>query len=110
MPLLDSLTQLTGIDTTLVVAGTREELLQKCCDALEAAPRFSVVNVSEDQFQVEATYRRPPVWGKLVVTLFPEGTDSTRISARITLLPNLFTLIFAPQQRILGRFTRALGQ
>jgi len=110
MPLLDSLTQLTGIDTTLVVAGTREELLQKCCDALEAAPRFSVVNVSEDQFQVEATYRRPPVWGKLVVTLLPEGTDSTRISARITLLPNLFTLIFAPQQRILGRFTRALGQ
>jgi hypothetical protein len=110
MPPLDSLTQLTGLDTTLVVAGVRDELLQKCCDVLEAAPGFSVVNVSEDQFQVEAKYRRPPVWGKLVVTLVPEGAGSTRISARITLLPTLFTLIFAPQQRILTRFTRALGQ
>jgi hypothetical protein len=78
------LTQLTGLGTTVVVAGARDELLQKCCDALETAPRFSVVNVSEDQFQVEAKYWRPPVWGKLVVTLLPEGTDSTRISARIT--------------------------
>jgi hypothetical protein len=105
MPLLDSLTQLTGLDTTVVVAGATDELLQKCCDALEAAPGFPVVNVSEDQFQVEAKYRRPPVWSKLVVTLFPEGADSTRINARISLPPTLFTLIFAPQQGILGRFT-----
>ena len=110
MPLRDSLTQLTGLDATLVVAGERDDLLQRCCDALEAAPRFSVVNVSEDQYQVEAKYRRPPVWGKLAMTLLPEGKDSTRINARITVLPNFFTLIFAPQQRILTRFTRALGQ
>jgi len=109
MPLVDSLMQLGALDTTLVVAGARQEWLQKCCDALEAAPRFSVANVSEDECQVTAKYRVPSVWGRLTVTLLPEGTDSTRINAKATVLPNLFTLIFAPQQRILTRFARAIG-
>jgi len=46
--------QLGALDMTLVVAGARDEWLQKCSDALEAAPRFSVANVSEDEFQVAA--------------------------------------------------------
>ena len=83
MQLLDSLMQLGALDdTTLVVAGARDEWPQKCCDALEAAPRFSVADVSEDEFQVTAKYRVPPVSGQLTVTLLPEGTDSTRINAR----------------------------
>ena len=110
MPLLDSLMQLGALETTLVVAGARDDWLQKCCDALEAAPRFSVADVSEDEFQVRAKYRLPPVWGQLTVTLLPEGTDSTRITASVAVLPNLYTLIFAPQHRILARFSRAIGQ
>jgi hypothetical protein len=110
MPLVDRLMQLGTLDTTLVVAGARDEWLQKCSDALEAAPRFSVANVSEDAFQVTAKYRFPPYGGQLTVTLLPEGTDSTRINARVAVLPNLFTLIFAPWHRILARFTRAIGQ
>jgi len=35
---------------------------------------------------------------------------STRINIAVTVLPNLFTLLFAPQPRIVGRLTRALGQ
>ena len=46
--------QLGALDMTLVVAGARDEWLQKCSDALEAAPRFSVANVSEDEFQIAA--------------------------------------------------------
>jgi len=110
MPLLDNLTGLTKRDSTLVMPGERDELLQRCCDALESTPRFSVLTVSEDQFRIDAAYRRPPVWGKLTVTLLPEGMGSTRINIAVTVLPNLFTLPFAPQPRIVGRLTRALGQ
>lgn len=47
-------------DTPLALSGTADEWLQTCCDALEAAPRFSVENVSEDDFQVKAKYHREP--------------------------------------------------
>jgi len=110
MPVLDSLTGLTARDSTLVMPGERDELLQKCCDALQATPRFSVATVSENQFRIDATYRRPPVWAKLAVTLLSEGSGSTRINIAVTVLPNLFTLLFAPQPRIVRRFTWALGQ
>ena len=46
--------QLGALDMTLVVAGTRDERLPTRSDALEAAPRFSVANVSEDEFQIAA--------------------------------------------------------
>ena len=95
-------------DTTLAVSGAADEWLQTCCDALEAGPRFSVENVSEDDFQVKAKYHRGPVWATLTVTLVPEGTDSTRINANAAVLPNLFTLIFHPATRVLARFTRAI--
>jgi len=101
---------LLSTDTTFVVGGGRDAWLQRCCDALDATARFSIESVSEDDYQVKAKYRRPPVWGTLTVTLAPEGSDSTRINATVTVLPNGFTLIFGPGRRVLARFTRALNQ
>jgi len=46
---------------TLVAPGTREELLQRSCDALDAARRFSIAEVSDRDFEVKARYRVPPV-------------------------------------------------
>jgi hypothetical protein len=51
---------------------------------------------------------RPPVWGDIHVTLTPEGSDSTRITTRAMVFPNLFSLIFSPERRILDHFARAL--
>ena len=96
-------------EATRVVPGTRETWLQRSCDALGAARRFSIVSVSEYEFEVKAKYRRPPVWADLTVSLLPEGTDSTRINMSVSVLPNLLTLVTRADRRVLARFTKALG-
>jgi len=64
MPVLDNLMGLTERDSTLVMSGERDELLQKCCDALEATPRFSVVTVSAaDPGAIAITPRQPGAVG-----------------------------------------------
>jgi hypothetical protein len=93
---------------TLIVPGTREELLQRSCDALDAARHFSIVQVLERNFEVKARYRVPPVWADLTVSLLPQDTDSTIIRATISVLPNLFTVVTVPERRIFARFTGAM--
>jgi hypothetical protein len=93
---------------TLVVPGTREELLQRSCDALDASRHFSIAEVSDRDFEVKARYRVPPVWADFTVSLLRQDTDSTTIRATISVLPNLFTVVTVPERRIFARFTRAL--
>jgi len=93
---------------TLVVPGTREELLQRSCDVLDAARHFSIVEVSDRDFEVKARYRVPPVWADLTVSLLPQDTGSTAIRATISVLPNLFTVVTVPERRIFARFTGAM--
>jgi hypothetical protein len=93
---------------TLLVPGTREELLQRSCDALDAARHFSIVEVSDRDFEVKARYRVPPVWADLTVSLLPQDTGSTTIRATISVLPNLFTVVTVPERRIFARFTGAM--
>ncbi len=92
---------------TLIVPGTREELLQRSCDALDAARHFSIAEVSDHDFEVKARYRVPPVWADLTVSLLPHGTDSTAITVTISVLPNLVTVVAVPERRIFARFTKA---
>jgi hypothetical protein len=92
----------------LTVPGTREELLQRSCDALDAARHFSIVEVSDHDFEVKATYRVPPVWADLTISLLAQGTDSTVITATVSVLPNLFTVVTVPERRIFARFTAAM--
>jgi len=96
------------LEETFVVAGTREEWIKRCEEALRATPHFQDVASSGELFRVSARYRRPPVWGDIHVTLTPEGSGSTRITARAMVFPNLFSLIFSPERRILDHFARAL--
>ena len=93
-----------------MVAGTREEWVKRCGEALRATPHFQDVASSGELFRVSARYGRPPVWGDIRVTLTPEGSGSTRITARAMVSPNLFSLIFSPERRILDHFARALRQ
>ena len=93
---------------TLIVPGTREELLQRSCDALDAARRFSIAEVSDRDFEVKARYRVPPVWADLTVSLLPQDTGSTTVRATISVLPNLFTVVTVPERRIFARFTSAM--
>jgi len=93
---------------TLVVPGTREELLQRSCDALDAARHFSIVEVSDRDFEVKARYRVPPVWADLTVSLLSPDTGSTTIRATISALPNMFTVVTVPERRIFARFTGAM--
>jgi hypothetical protein len=93
---------------TLLVPGMREELLQETCDALDAARHFSIVEVSDRDFEVKARYRIPPVWADLTVSLFLQDTGATAIRATISVLPNLFTVVTVPERRIFARFTTAM--
>ena len=97
-------------EETFVVTGSTNEWLQKCHDALEGAPHFSDVKVSDDPLEVQARYRqRPGVWGWLVVTMLPDGSSSTRITARAKVAPTPVTAIKRPESRIVGRLIRQLG-
>ena len=96
-------------EATIVVPGTREEWLQRCCDGLTEHRHFSIVDVSEYECEIKAKYRVVPIWVELTVSLSPEGAASTRINATVTVLPNLFTLITTPENRVLVRFARAVG-
>ena len=96
------------LEETFVVTGTREEWVKKCEEALRATPHFQDVASSAELFRVSARYRRPPVWGDIHVTLMPQGSGSTCITARAMAFPNLFALIFSPERRILDLFARGL--
>jgi hypothetical protein len=93
---------------TLIFPGTREELLQRSCDALDTARHFSIAEVSDHDFEVKARYRIPPVWADFTVSLLPQDTDSTTIRVTISVLPNLFTVVTVPERRIFARFTSAM--
>jgi hypothetical protein len=93
---------------TLVAPGTREALLQETCDALDAARHFSIVEVSDRDFEVKARYRVPPVWADMTISLLPQDTGATAIRATISVLPNLFTVVTVPERRIFARFTGAM--
>jgi hypothetical protein len=95
---------------TLIAPGTREELLQRSCDALDAARHFSIVEVSDRDFEVKARYRVPPVWADVNVSLLPRDNGSTAIRATISVLPNLFTVVTVPERRIFARFTGAMRE
>jgi hypothetical protein len=95
--------------SSLVSSGTPDEWLQRCCDELEAARHFTVVEVSEYDDRIQAKYRRLVVWADLTVELLPEGEDATRITATVSVLPNLLTLVFSSEWRVLGRFARTIG-
>jgi hypothetical protein len=95
-------------EETFVVTGTREAWVTRCEQALRANRAFRGVETAPTLFRVTAQYRRPPVWGELTMTLTPEGTDSTRVTARAATLPNLYTLIFSPERRIVDDFAEAL--
>lgn len=92
-----------------VVPGARDDWLKKCCEALGSAPGFSLLKISEDPSQLDATYRVPPVSARLNVTLSPEGEAATRIGATVTVSPNIFTFFSIPELTILTRFAQAIG-
>jgi hypothetical protein len=95
--------------SSVVASGSPDEWLQRCCDGLEVAPHFTVVEVSEFDDRIQAKYRRLVVWADLTVELLREGEDATRITATVSVLPNLLTLVFSSEWRVLGRFARAIG-
>jgi len=93
---------------TLRVPGTREELLQRSCDALDGARHFSIVGVSDHDFEVKAKYRVPPVWADVTVSVLQQNTGATVIKATVSVLPNLFTVVTVPERRIFARFADAM--
>jgi hypothetical protein len=95
--------------SSVVAPGFPDEWLQQCCDVLETTRHFSVVEVTEYDHWVQAKYRRPPVWADLKVEFVREEEGTTRINATVSVLPNLLTLAFSSEWRVLGRFARAIG-
>jgi hypothetical protein len=94
--------------STLMVPGTREEWLQRSCDALGATRNFSIVGASDYDFELKAKFRRLVVWAELTVNFVSADSGSTRIDVTISVLPNLLTLVTGAEQRVLARFTRAI--
>jgi hypothetical protein len=97
------------VRSSYVVPGARDDWLKKCSEVLDAAPQFSLLKVSERPPQLDATYRVPPVTGQLTVSLSAEGGAATRVSATVTVAPNIFTFFSTPELTILARFSQGIG-
>jgi hypothetical protein len=97
-----------SVEDTFVVAGSRDEWLARCRDALEAQG-FTKINASDTLFQITANYKKATVWGELEVALLPEGDDSTKINARATAnADNIFAVFSSPGHKILERFKQGI--
>ena len=59
----------------LVVSGDRAEWLEKCANAL-ASSGFTKITKNTALSQIEPDYKKLTVWGTILVTLTPAGSDT----------------------------------
>lgn len=91
-----------------VVAGNREEWLNRCRDALERAG-FTKVSVNQTLFQVEGDYKKFSAWGSISLTLTPMETDTKINATSIANVDNILALFKSPSLTILQKFKEELG-
>jgi hypothetical protein len=95
--------------TTWTVAGTPNEWLQRCNDALEAMPHVSEVQVDEDRCTVTAKHHRPGGWARLSLSMRAVDQESTRVTMNISVVPTPLTGVRRPEPRIVDRFSTQVG-
>jgi hypothetical protein len=96
-----------SIEEAFVVAGSREDWLARCEDAL-IAQGFSGVKSNSTLCQVEGAYHKFLVWGEILVTLFPEGTNTKIVAKATANADNIWALFGSPSKKILTVFKESL--
>ena len=92
-----------SIEETLVVVGTRDDVLRRCEKGL-SAQGFTAVKSNAVLYQIEGKFHKAFVWGEILITLLPEG-DNTRIVAKATAnVDNVYTLFSSPTKKIHAAF------
>ena len=98
-----------SLQEELVLSGSREAWMEKCSAALEASG-FKNVTKNGPLFQIAANYKKFTVWGEILITLTPSGSD-TKVAATSTAnVDNIFALFKSPNKAILSAFKEGLGK
>ena len=96
------------LEEKFVVAGSREECGQEMRGGAAGRPAFPGRRVLRGALPRVGTVPSAAGLGDIHVTLTPEGSGSTCITARAMAFPNLFALVFSPERRILDQFAGGL--
>jgi hypothetical protein len=97
-----------SVEETLVVAGGRDEIFQRCQVSLRAGG-FSGVEANTTLYQLTANFRNLTTWGELLVTLLPEGAN-TRLTLKATAnVDNIYALFSSPTKKVLNAFKSHFG-
>ena len=96
-------------DEELVVAGSRQDWLDRCVAALKRAG-FKDVESNATLGQVSGHYRKMTTHGELLITLMPDGDQQTKMKLRATAnIDNIYALVRSPTGRIISEFKTALA-
>ena len=92
-----------SMEREFVVSGPRTDWIKKCDDALRRG-KFTNVIYNSALFQIEANYKKLTVWGEILITLVPAGSD-TKINVISTAnVDNIFALFQSPNKTIQSAF------
>jgi hypothetical protein len=96
-----------SLQEEIVVSGDRVEWLDKCVNALTSSG-FTKINKNAHLSQIEAAYRTWKVWGTILVTLIPVGSDTKITMVSTANVDNLWALFQSPTKSILTAFKNTL--
>ena len=72
---------------------------------------FTRVAVDDLLGQVTGNYKKLTTWGDLLLTLTPEGEQSTRIHVKATAaIDNVYALVRSPGRKIIDEFKAGLAR
>ena len=96
-----------SLEEEMVMAGTREEWMQKCTSALESSG-FTKLNTNKTLYQIEANYKKFMTWGSITITLMPDDEDTKITAVSTANVDNIFALFKSPNKTILSKFKEGL--
>ena len=96
-----------SLEEEMVMAGTREEWMQKCTSALESSG-FTKLNTNKTLYQIEANYKKSTIWGSITITLIPVNEDTKITAVSTANVDNIYALFKSPNKTILSKFKEGL--
>jgi len=100
-----------SMEERICIEGNRNEWLQKINNALSVAG-FTNVICDSLLFQVKGDYKKVSIWGDIIVTLIPFGTndDKTEMYIKSTAnVDNIYALFKSPNKTIIEKFKSVIN-
>jgi carbon monoxide dehydrogenase subunit G len=97
-------------EETVVVEGDRKDWLEECRTVM-TRQGFKAVTCNDTLYQINGDWKRPigTVWGKLQVTLLPEGDGKTRLQITGTgTVDGVLEAFGSPGKKLIDKFKNGI--